>query len=603
MLRLWDVTTGRLEGPPIQAHTGRIRGLAFSPVDQILASAGEDGVIRFWDPVARRPIDPPIVLNHDIRTIAFSSDGQMLAVAVEQDSKIELWNVKDRSQSSPLGGHESWISAMALDPEGQAIASASAEGVILLRDGEKKLVLNHGSQVWSLAFSPDGTKLASGGADRMVRLWDVATGRALGGPLVGHKDMILALAFSLDGKTLATAGGDKTILIWDLSRSASSGGPHLLENLSGHTRSIRSLAFTAGGELVSGGDDESAMQWTLDPRSSLTGRLVEQAEVQTVAVSPSGLVASGDKRGWILLSDLAGGLPTPLPLKARGEIFALSFGRHGEVLAAGGRDGFIRLWDVAQRTPSELAIPRADEAGGTAVMIGSLSFSPDGGRLAAGYGDGHVVLWDLATRHPLIGKGHSGQQVNGIAFSQDGRSLASAGNDFAIAIWDPATLELLSTIPAHENIVSSVAFQPGGRLLVSCSTDTSIKLWDRDHGFSRLGTFTGPGLMSAAAFSPDGKTLAASSLEGDLLLWDVGSRRLLASGLRGSDGTTSLAFSPGGDEIFLGDNEGVFRWTVGYKSLRTHACEIANRNLPRAEWRKYGALAELGKKICPELSK
>jgi WD40 repeat protein len=75
----------------------------------------------------------------------------------------------------------------------------------------------HARPVMSVAFSPDGQTLATGSADHTVRLWDVATRRQIGHPLTGHTDAVTSVAFSPDGKTLATGEFDGIARLWDVS--------------------------------------------------------------------------------------------------------------------------------------------------------------------------------------------------------------------------------------------------------------------------------------------------------------------------------------------------------------------------------------------------
>src|SRR5262249_53921813 len=70
---------------------------------------------------------------------------------------------------------------------------------------------------WSrcVAYWPDGRLALSAGADRVVRLWDVTTGREVR-PFKGHEHSVLGVAFSPDGRLAASGGMDKAVRLWDV---------------------------------------------------------------------------------------------------------------------------------------------------------------------------------------------------------------------------------------------------------------------------------------------------------------------------------------------------------------------------------------------------
>ena len=81
----------------------------------------------------------------------------------------------------------------------------------------------------SVAYSPCGKWIISGSYDYTVRIWDAATGAAVGSPLSGHDGIVWSVCFSPDGKKIASGAEDKTVRIWDTATGAPVGSP-LREN-------------------------------------------------------------------------------------------------------------------------------------------------------------------------------------------------------------------------------------------------------------------------------------------------------------------------------------------------------------------------------------
>jgi WD40 repeat protein len=74
----------------------------------------------------------------------------------------------------------------------------------------------HVNSVYAVSFSPDGQLLASASADNTIKLWNPASGAELRS-LSGHKDGVLSVAFSPDGRMLASAGRERTVKLWDVA--------------------------------------------------------------------------------------------------------------------------------------------------------------------------------------------------------------------------------------------------------------------------------------------------------------------------------------------------------------------------------------------------
>ena len=156
-----------------------------------------------------------------ITALEYSPDGQFLAVALY--GKVELRATKTGEVTKVFETGEGKVNSVHFSPDGKGLIVATGTsgllGVAILFDLESGGEIrrfgeeSHRDILFDAEFSPDGTLLATAGYDRIIRLWDVASGKFLR-DFPSHNGAVYDLAFSPDGTVLASASGDFTCKIW-----------------------------------------------------------------------------------------------------------------------------------------------------------------------------------------------------------------------------------------------------------------------------------------------------------------------------------------------------------------------------------------------------
>ena len=243
---------------------------------------------------------------------------------------------------------------------------------------------------------------------------------------------------------------------------------------------------------------------------------------------------------------------TPWPFKRRlrgglEAVFSVAFSPDSELLANGGSDGIIRIWDRSDGRCTHLE--------GHTYDVNDLYFSPDGKLLASASDDRTIRLWKLEDRSFRVLEGH-GSGLSSVAFSHDGSMLVSGDVDGKMRLWDVNDGRCIRELVDETiEMITSVAFAPDGKTIASAGDFVDedgthhgvIVLWnisDADAISATTAIHTHDGIIYSFQYSPDGRYFATGAENGTIRLWNAADNSS-AILMRGNNKAAfSVAFSP-----------------------------------------------------------
>ena len=548
--RLWDAASG-VQAGVLEGRSIGVSAVAFSPDGRTMVTGGRDGTVRLWDARSCKQLTVLGKLTNGVGAVAFSPDGRWLAAgsarlasgsgnpfsrfidSVVFPAAVKVWNAAERRETATLSGHQAGVQALAFARDGKSLVSASVAGEVILWDlpaGTQRQVLgNFQVPVLALGFSSAGDRLALGGGDlrrreTLLKILDPATGHETA-KLQGHRGPVFALAFSPAGETLATAGLDQTIKLWDYVIGRE------VHELKGHTGPIWSIAFDpTGRRLTTASWDKTVKVWAAEQPQAL--RMPPGLEGFSVRFSPDGSYLGSGGKGVALLKVGSAEPAFCLPDYRNGDTL-LAWSPNGRLLAAGGGDQLVTLWEAGSWRKLTVLKGHLD-------TVASLAFSPDSRTLASGgpANDPKIRLWDVAQKRERLVVQMRKSSIGSLVFTPDGRGLLS-GSFREIVCLDPETGREQWCLPEDGH---TLALSPDGRLLAAKTKDAvSVRLIDLATKQVKWTVRAHNDTIYGVTFSPDGRTIASASWDGTAKLWSVAT----------------------GQEIFRYDAPGV-AWTVAF---------------------------------------
>lgn len=342
-----------------------------------------------------------------------------------------------------------------------------------------------------------GTKLTISNVDG-DKIWTSVSAPTL---LIGHKGRATAVMFSSDGNMVVSGGGTVDgfgeAILWETQTGKK------LDDLTVENglKYIADIAFDPQDKHIAASSSfiRKVIVWDAKNKkvtqmlavSNYPNRIAFSPDGSLLAVAETGYHQDRSKRVFAPCDVSVWKLATGEKIFAlkgnRRDVHSVSFSSDGKMIASGGKDGSINVWDLSNG--------QSIKSWTTGSSVGELAFL-SGDKSIASTGDaGNVQIWEVRsgrlekTLSYLHGKGFS------IACSDNGEFIACGDNNGVVRLWNVTSGKLKLEVEAHKEPIQGLSFSKEGTKLISGSWDSGVRIFNVGSGEGLTGWVTADNLL------------------------------------------------------------------------------------------------------------
>ncbi len=321
-----------------------IWSLEFSPDGKTLA-VGKYQWVELWDLETQRVIHVYEPHMGDVRCLKFSSTDQASSLKLyagsgvpAQSGEIRIWDVATEELIKSFEIHADTIESIALSPSNKTLLTASMDEFSAVLDVERledteepideqaKWLTQHVGRVLCTLYHPRGTYFVTGSEDKTIKVWNPETFNVLVN-FDANDDAVYSLAYSVDENVIVSGSADNAVRTWRVTPTEA--------------------------------DEEVPVGQTI---SQMTGALVREYNGHQGAVysvdaafaslrqnNQAAMIASGSADTSVIIWNIRSGNRYRTFEESTDAVYAVKFSPNGESVAAAGRDGKVRLWNLRRR--------------------------------------------------------------------------------------------------------------------------------------------------------------------------------------------------------------------------------------------------------------